>query len=678
MTGQTNEMNLYEFKRLVDDQLDLLPASSGGSGTEDMFFDKIRSFFPPVGSSQALAVAKKVLHELAVRYFCDNHSFQPYRNIAQALQLALRIAGTSTASVPNWRGAIEAATQYHMQYPPRLNEHQELVSNVRANVVSKSVIGLRSLGYQVTLPDIGSLLIEEAEVARLQSEIASLARSLGGEGLVATALAQIKPTYSQITDRFNLGRNAQQVRLDAVPQVPYAFLYQLGLKYLHCTTQSDVGEAEFRKLINLLTWAVGILDLESDNTFGLMFARSTDILETTRKSLLYDATFCLTQANVNHVRTFLMWLLRHEKFAKLRDPESISLTTITAAAMVILKDTKCSPDGFQGIPPEALCYLTTLNPISSKALLIRVFAHRKGEINSKLTFPLEDSVVDSAFRPLVIDRGGKLLRLPPNLAARAALNAVIEWCRQSWPDSKGFDEALGLAMEQFVRDQFVARGVQIYFGSYGKHGEKGECDLVIKTESHIVFFELKGKVLTRQSRSGDVLKALQDLADSMARPQAQAMTRHAFLKKNGIMELVDGDTRSLIELGSREVLKVSVTRGELLSLHDRPYLWHYLAAGCSLQFDTVDPKQQKKLQPLHDWFKKFKEAAHQAGDLDTGTHLPFSSCWSLSLFQIMLLLERTTSAEDFVRELLRTSRVSISSRDFYQSYEFLLYLQTLK
>lgn len=670
-------MNLQEFGRLVDDQLAMAPAPPSPPRAEEEFFHEIRSFFPAAGSSQALSTVKTILHELAVRYLCDNQPSQQYRNIAQALQFALRTAGTSLVPVANWQAAVETATRYHFQYPPQLTADAELLSNTRANVVSKSVLGLRSVGYQVALPDTGGLVFEETEVARLQAEIAFLGESLGGESLVATALAGINPTYSRTTDRFNLGRSGQQVRLDAAPQTPYAFLYQLGLKYLHFKAQAGVGEAEYRKLINLLTWAVGILDLEADSTFGLMFARSTDILETTRQALLYDATFCLTQANVNHVRTFLMWLLCHKKFAKLRDQENAGSAIILAAAMVILKDTSCPPAGFQFIPPAALSHFTSLNPASSHALFTRVFAHQHGKVNSKLTFPLEDSVVDSAFRPLIADQTGRLMRLPPSLAARATLNAVVDWCRQAWPDRKGFDEALGLSMEQFVRDRFVARGVEIHFGSYGTAPHDGECDLVIETKSHIVFFELKGKVLTRKSRSGDVLKALEDLADSMARPQAQAMARHAFLKKHGSMELIDGDKLSIIRLGEKEVLKVSVTRGELLSLHDRPYLWHYLTAGCQLEFKTLDPKKQHKLEPLHKWFNKFKEAAQLAEELDTSAHLPFSNCWSLSLFQIMLLLERTASGEDFVKELLRTARISTTSRDFYQSYEFLLHLQNI-
>ncbi|MDO8729443.1 MAG: hypothetical protein Q7K26_06240 [bacterium] len=670
-------MDLIKFRTLTDAHLETTTQAAQRI-TEAALFEEIRSYFPPVKSSEALAKVRTIIHELAIRHLCDKQLLQPYRNVAQALKIALRVHGTSAAEVINWESAILAAVRYHLHFPPWRSPEQELVSDVRAQVVSKSINGLRDSGYQILLPEIGGLDMPDPEVARLQEDIDTLARKLGGEALVATAMAEIEPTYSSTTDRFNLGRHGQQVRLDASPQVPFAFLFQLGLKYFHCKQTHDAGQAEFTRLLGLLTFAVGILDLEADDTMGMIFARSRDILETTRKSLLYDATFCLVQAKPNHVETFVRWLLTYQQFSKLVDKDGFNSPHILAAAIVLLKETSCGPTGIQRIPPAALAELGGMDSPSAQRLLTRIFAHDFGKINLKLTFPLQDSEVNAAFRPLLIDEQGSLLRLPPNIAARATLNAVIEWCRRAWPDKKGFDETLGLALEQFVRDQFSAKGVKIHYGIYGNNSERSECDLAIQTESHIIFFELKGKVLTRQSRSGDVLKALEDLADSLARPQAQAMERHAFLKEHKTIELRFNEELSVIELGSKEVLKVSVTRGELLSLHDRPYLWHYLLAGCEMDFETTDPTQQKNLEPLHEWFRKFKDAAKRAGEYDLTNRFPFSRCWSLSLFQILLLLERTASADDFVRELLRTAHISITSRDFYASYEQLLNLQELK
>lgn len=671
-------MKLDEFKRLVDAHL-AATTQEGKRISETELLDEIGSHFPPAESSMSLTMVRSLIHELAVRHLCDNQPLQPYRNVAKALQLALRTNGTSAATEVDWEAVTRSAVRYHLHFPPMLPDDQELTANVRIQVVSKSVCGLRVAGYQVFFPDMGGVDMPESETARLQTDIEALAIKLGGEALVASALGGIEPTYSDKTDRFNLGRSGQTVRLDAQPQPPLAFMYQLGLKFFHYKQKPGVGEAEFCQLLRLMTFAVGLLDLESDGSLELIFSRPSDILESTRKSLLYDANFCLTQAKPDHALAFIKWLLTSQRFAHLIDKDNFSASHVHAAATILLQETKSGSIGIQRVPHEPLAIRTGLDIESAKQLLTSVFAHTFGIVNQKLTFPLQDSEVDSAFRPLLTDDKGALLRLPRNLAARATLNVVIEWCRKAYPKKQNlFDGELGLALEEFVRAQFTARGVNIHYGSYGSGTEESECDLVIQIDSHIVFFELKGKVLTRQSRSGDVLKAMEDLAESLARPQAQAMERHAFLKKHGKMELRSDKGISVIELGSREVLKVSVTRGELLSLHDRPYLWHFLSSGCQLNFEAEDTAQQKTLDRLHDWFRKFKEAAKRADEYNLSSPCPFSRCWSLSLFQILLLLERTASDEDFVKELLRTSQRITPTRDFYAAYEYALQLDAFK
>ncbi|MFZ6776992.1 hypothetical protein ACO0LD_09155 [Undibacterium sp. Ji83W] len=670
-------MNLSEYKKLVDEHL-TTASQNIGQFSNSQLIDDIRNCFSQAKSNEALALIRNLLHQLALQHLCDQQPLQPYQNIAQALRTALISYGTSTKEEVDWHSGVGAAVRYHLKVPPSLPDDQKLLADARAQIISKSVLGLRACGYKILLKSSGELYMPKSDAARLQEDIDALAKKIGGDALMATALANIEPTYSAKTDRFNLGRSGQQVRLDAVPQLPSAFLFQMGLKFFHCKQVPGVGHAEFSELIKLLSFAVGILDLESDSMFGLIFARPEDILETTRISLLYDATFCLTQAKPAHVKVFLDWLLTNEQFSSLTCEDGFISSQILSTTRHILQETLSGCVGIQIISAELLAKLTGLDIHLTKRLLTNVFAHPYGKVNEKLIFPLQDSKVDSAFRPLLTDAQGSFLRLPRNIAARATMNAAINWCQNAWPDSEGFHEALGLALEPFVRDQFKARGVKFQYGEYGSKSDKGECDLVIQTDSHIVFFELKGKVLTRQSRSGDVVKALEDLADSLARPQAQAMERHAFLKEHGAMVLESDEGSSIIELGSREVLKVSVTRGELLSLHDRPYLQHYLIAGCQLRFETLNPKEQRKLDPLHKWFDKFKDAAKRAGEYDLSARFPFSRCWSLSLFQVLLLLERTTSADTFVKELLRTAYTSTPTRDYYATYEYLLYLDTLK
>jgi hypothetical protein len=185
-------------------------------------------------------------------------------------------------------------------------------------------------------------------------------------------------------------------------------------------------------------------------------------------------------------------------------------------------------------------------------------------------------------------------------------------------------------------------------------------------------------MLRRQSRSGDDVAAMADLAQALARPQAQAMERHAVLREHRIITLTRGASTAPITLGSREVLKLSITRGDLGSLHDRPFLQLFLRTGCVAEFITAEPERQCEFDSLHKWFRKLKAAAARAGEAIFDTPFPFSTSWSLSVFQLLLLLERTSDNESFAKELQRTRRMSTPLRDFYSEYEYALKLDQFR
>jgi Holliday junction resolvase-like predicted endonuclease len=286
--------------------------------------------------------------------------------------------------------------------------------------------------------------------------------------------------------------------------------------------------------------------------------------------------------------------------------------------------------------------------------------------------------VDATFRPL-LKKDDMLFILPAPMAAQAIVNAAMHWCDDTWSkgnSAKGnFDrDVVGPLFENFIRDKLTQHGVSVLHGNYKAGRSEGQCDAIVDTEKSVIVFELKSKVFRRQSRSGDDVAALADLAQALVRSQAQAMERHAVLQEHKTMTLTNG-TPPDIALGSREVLKLSIARGDLGSLHDRLFLQLFLRTGCAEEFRTTDPNRQDELDGLHKWFGKLKAAAARAGEAISSTpdtQFPFSTSWSLSVFQLLLLLERTNDNESFSKELQRTRRIFMSCRDFYQEYAYAL------
>lgn len=669
-------MDLNTFKTLVDAHS--ASSSAEAPNHDDALLAQIRACFTLKESDKARSDIDHIIDDLGLRYMCEQATVDPYLGVAETIRQALRQRGNLAEAKSNWEHALELAAMYAAN-STRLPSEQAWISNTRVNCLSIAISELRKLGYGIGLPVSGSVDVPELEMKRLAQDIEAKAASLG-DALVLSVSGAMASTYSAVTGRFNVGRNGQTIQINAKPARPLAYLYQLGLRYFAIPPSALFPEATLAQLVDLVTWATALLDL-SVETFELMFSRNTDMVSIMQKSVVYDSVFLLTQAKPPHAREYLEWMMSRESLASLKDKHGRTSAQILATATMLLQacDRGCAqgiPDHFIPVPVQNVAYATNLNLGPAADLLREVFTHTTGA-NQTLAFPPDDSAVDAAFRPLLV-KNGMVFMQPAPMAARATVNAALQWCRGNWPKGNFDEKAVGPLFEDFVRGKFAQHGVSVLHGGYKAGRSEGQCDAVVETEASVIVFELKSKMLRRQSRSGDAVAAMADLAQALVRPQAQAMERHAVLREHGSITLAQGTSTATITLSSREVLKLSITRGDLGSLHDRPFLQPFLRTGCVAEFITVNPTRQHEFNSLHEWFRKLKAAAARAGEAIFDTPFPFSTSWSLSVFQLLLLLERTSDNESFAKELQRTRRMATPLRDFYSEYEYALELDKFK
>lgn len=669
-------MKLDEFKALVDEAPDPVvgAAVSYAAGAENALLAEIRACFTAQDSDQALSSVRSIINDLGLRHRCEQAPCEPYLGAASALQQALRERGVSEASASDWAKAAELARRHSVLYGSGLPLDQQWVSNVKVCTLSAAVVGLRGRGYQIELPDTGDVHVPPGTIRRLAADIDSGAASLGN-ALADSAVYDISTKFQAILGRYDLGRPGQTVQLNAKPEVPLAYLYQLGLRYFKLAPSAKSPEAALQDLSELVSLATALLDLTS-TVYETLFARSTDVIGILQRFAMYDSVFLVTQAKPAHAREYLSWMMTHEALAKRTGKAGRTAAEIHRLASMLLDEAQSAdPQNFTVIDPKkAAKALGISNATAANKLLTDVFAHTKGA-NQKLTFPPKDTDVDAAFRPLLL-LAGKVVLQPGPMAARAVVNAALDWYRkEAWPPKRFDDEALGPLLEQFVRERLRAKGVVVHRGTYSHGAAKGECDAVVETQKEIIFLELKSKMLRREARAGDDVKALADLSAALVRPQAQAMERHAVLVENGTLTLTADGASHDLQLDGREVFKVSLTRGDMGSLHDRVFIGQFMRLGCISTFHTRDPARQNELDELHLQFKKLKSAADRAKDTYLNTPFPFSRSWSLSVYHLLMLLERTTDNESFSRELQRTRLTITPRKDFYAEYAFALDLE---
>ena len=224
-----------------------------------------------------------------------------------------------------------------------------------------------------------------SELKRLVDDIHRLARSIG-RALATSAAGAMRPFWNDFAGRFNLGRPGHVVQLDAAPQAPLAYLYQLGLRYFALEPTAPDPQRALSDLLALLASATAMLDLVP-GCFGLMFARAVDIVPILRQSTAYDSVFLVTQAKVSHVKTFLDWMMRHPSFASLKSKSGVSAAQVHSLASMLLHACATAKvvDEFKLISPVAAAVAADADVGPAVALLRDIFCHKNGA-NQSLTF----------------------------------------------------------------------------------------------------------------------------------------------------------------------------------------------------------------------------------------------------------------------------------------------------
>lgn len=662
-------MNLQSFKELVDATCLFDGAVDCSREVRDLDV-QIRSCFTQRESDQARYFARRIVADLGLRYLSDREPPEPYLSIARAIISALSSLGTSNEASSDWSRAIEIARNVDRGRKPE----DEWKHDLRANRLSTSIKGLRCRGFTVNLLPSGGIEIPDEDLQRLAAEIERLAASLGML-LVKESMGEITKTYNAFTGRFHIGRRDTLHQPNASPEMPLAYLYHLGLRYIDRSVSAVFPPVAYHQLLQLTSWAVTIMDVSLGH-YELMFVRPSNMLDVMRKSLAYDSVYLLTQAKPKHAREYLMFMTSQPELINLKNADKISVHEVREIAQALLLECEhsCSigmQNQFMQVNLRAIALRANLHIDVARDIIGTVFTHSQG-VNQKLTYPPHPADVNAEERPIVQTARGLFLQ-PAPLAARAVVNAALWWCKLAWP-KKDFDsEVLGDLFERFVRTKLTEKGVTVLHGDYTASNSESECDALVETNEAVIVFELKSKLLTRKAKGGDDVEALVDLAQAIVRPQAQAMERHAVLVEDGSISL--GEPLSTVTIGNREVLRVSITRGDLGSIHDRPFLQRFLQTGCIVEFLAANSEQQKKFKPVHSWFAKLKAATFRANVELYDTAFPFSESWSLSIFHLLMLLENTNGNESFSRELQRTRRVITPGRDFYDEYAYMRWLQ---
>jgi hypothetical protein len=603
--------------------------------------------------------------QLLVRHFAERAPIWPYLGILDALRAGAAQAGVHLPRPRKSDALAEAFTAAHEVHLLNFSEHDQAMirlRNKRQSGVADGIQRLREAGFQVTVLD-GRGHIEAAEEARIAERIEHLVQELGAANVARIVFDIRAKRYDVRQQRYHFPR--QHDTFMRGPSIPSAFILNLCAKHITTIATPAMGPGDldaWKSLIRLSAGLVAALDVESYNVVELISRSGAALPRFLTDLARYDGMFTLFQFRPDDVEVTLTSL-----FDWLDDDTARRLLgwTIKEAALVsnrVLRKFEGKLHESRAFFASDICRTLVSTPEPTVRRILRTFAHDAEDVNKNYQRPQDQHLVDFWFKPLIALGDDAYLLLNRSWCASACYESI----RMAVAEHDAQATAkIGFAFERLVRAQLMSHGVVSCAGKYKVQRIAGECDLVVESDDSIILLELKLKALTRKSRSGDTVQVFLDLTNSLLDAQAQLAQHEVLLYEQGALELTNSDNRYSLQRRGRRVDRVAVTLLDYGALQNRDTLFHLMNTMVTATISTSDPARQGAIEKIKMTATKLAASQKRLHELRPINGMQFYNCWSLSLGQLLVMLDDVTSNQSFADVLHWCEGISLGTLDPY-------------
>jgi hypothetical protein len=229
-------------------------------------------------------------------------------------------------------------------------------------------------------------------------------------------------------------------------------------------------------------------------------------------------------------------------------------------------------------------------------LLWRLVGGAASNVNAEYADPLSASKRTQDGTLIFACVRDRALVLPRSILATAACEFVFEfiWSKLG---SRAAD-VVGQTLENAIAKACEGKAATVLARlNYQADGRTYEFDVATRDEDRIVLLETKGKMLTRQSRSGDMFAFFRDYSDSFLRMLSQ-LIRHEINLRQGLTPLTDGNEN----VDTLRPVKVAVSPLSFGPVSDKMFASSIIRSLVGARFTLVVP--DKANQRTIDAFNK--------------------------------------------------------------------------
>ncbi|MBY2916170.1 hypothetical protein [Rhizobium leguminosarum] len=625
----------------------------------DVLYDRARAAFSS-GHRCAWETCRRLRTDLIREHVILGVPLEPYFEVINHLQDALRSESTAAEIVGNWDIAVEAALD-HLEVSDWRTVQPER-ANARDFEVAKAAKRLRDNGFAIRLSP-GWISLEEQSEALLIKRIEGLIADIGGLNVAKRIFASLTPLYDDDQQRYHLVAPTS-ISGEARPQVPWGYLLQLAVKHLQGRRKRTNTDAHWKKLTAFATAFGAVIDVQPYVAPAIRTFSAEGLLAFLRELALYDSLFRINQQRPADVDRLIRGML---DFLDLEAPTPAGWSVSQALRVVgyILDPARGKNGPFTVAEADVSRAFPEIPKAILHTLLAEVLSHPQSGANQNFSRPSDapsesNKALGPTFfsKPLLHLGQRNFVVIDRSVCAPACLEALLTQLRAIY---KHVDDKVGTAAERFLEGELARRNITTISGDYDYDKEHGECDIVVETPDTLIFIEQKKKALTRAAKAGADDHLLLDLAGSLLAAQAQAGWHEARIESAGYLELTRDGVKAMLRLSNRGIEKIAVTMLDYGSFQDRIVVKHFLESTLNATFSARDPSDTNRFAKIN---KSLGEIRMQYAR-KAQTYQPFMNCWFISLPQLLIMFDDVTDAMSFHKALWACRHVTTGTSDLY-------------
>jgi hypothetical protein len=595
------------------------------------------------------------------RHIVFSEELKPYYSILSFLWDTFRDIYNikSLTCTTDWKSIIKLAKEYL-----EINEFSYRNLGSLNSIENRAFATGTAIKYFIDRYEIsisfndGYIDLTEEKETMIYKKIESIIKNIGGINVISCLLFINQKRYYNIEQhRFHFVRNLSDME-NIDPDLPIGYLINISLKYLRNNTEvvHECIDKDMKELFELTRNYCSLYDIQSYSVWEDISISHENLPYKLHELVLYDTMFTINQFNPCHLRNLLKYLF------SFINSKTVSFDINYYIDFISDIIERCK-DNFKPYMLKKREFYNKYHELSNTIIdkIFDMFSYNYFKINKQYKFPTDYNECNAMFKPFVNIGSDKLFFINSSICAMSVYEALSDRLRDN---VNNFEEKIGAQFEKYVKYLLLQKNISFQSGKY-KNGD-GECDIIVETNTKILFIEIKKKALTRIAKSGKDVQIFIDLSKSLLDSSIQLNHYEINLHDNEKLELEN----YILQSKGRDIEKMTLTLHDYGTLHDYSICDQILRNIEIGGYGVHDPKYKHEFEKIDTKSKKLREQIAHINSWKERQSQPHFNYKFLCLSQFLLILDESFSNEDMLKNFLKTKHLRLYNHDFYSLYAY--------